>query len=59
MSDERKEETDDNAKAEPSTLDWKDYLAFTLAAFQTVALPFILIAILIFVFAFIFTNLPR
>jgi hypothetical protein len=43
------------AKANP---DWKDYVAFTLAALQTIALPFILIAILLVVLAWVFTNLP-
>lgn len=40
-------------KAEPTKLDWKDYLAITIAALQTSLLPFVLLIIVILVTAIV------
>jgi hypothetical protein len=40
--------------------DWKDALAFVIAAFQTVAVPLALLALALFLFSVLFTVLvPR
>lgn len=58
MKESKEIETDHNKEEGLAKLDWKDFLALTVAAFQTVALPFILIAVLIFLLAIVFTWLP-
>jgi hypothetical protein len=56
---EKKETKDDPRKEQVlPKLDWKDYVALTAAALQTVALPFILIAVLVFLLAIVLTWLP-
>jgi len=46
-------------KAEPIKLDWKDYLAITIAALQTSLLPFVLLAIVVLVIAIVLGVLLR
>jgi len=48
---ERKSKEQEKQKTKPIKLDWKDYLAISIAALQTVLLPFILLIIAILVIA--------
>lgn len=51
---ERKsKETQEEKKAEPIKLDWKDYLAIAIAALQTSLLPFVLLIIVVLVIAIV------
>lgn len=52
--DERKgKEEQEEKKAEPIKLDWKDYLAIAIAALQTALLPFVLLIIVVLVIAIV------
>jgi len=41
----------EEAKKEPMKLEWKDYVAITIAALQTVLLPVVILPTVILVFA--------
>ena len=41
----------EEAKKEPAKLEWKDYVAITIAALQTVLLPVVILFMVILVFA--------
>lgn len=45
---------DDRERRKGVVLQWKDYLAITIASLQTVLLPIILLLIVILVFAILF-----
>ena len=44
----------EEAKKDPVKLEWKDYVAITVAALQTVLLPVVILLMVILVFAVVF-----
>ena len=49
----------EEAKKEPVKLEWKDYVAITVAALQTVLLPVVLLFTVILVLAVVFAVFLR
>ena len=44
----------EEAKKDPVKLEWRDYVAITIAALQTVLLPIVILLLVILVFAIVF-----
>lgn len=53
QNERKSKETQEEKKAEPIKLDWKDYLAIAIAALQTSLLPFVLLIIVVLVIAIV------
>ena len=51
------EETDEKNRPPPLQLDWKDYVAISIAALQTTLLPFILLLLVMLAFVLIISRL--
>jgi len=51
------EETDEKNRPPALQLDWKDYVAISIAALQTTLLPFILLLLVMLAFVLIISRL--
>jgi hypothetical protein len=46
---EKKGEEDDGARKERARLTWKDYVALSVAALETVLAPFVIMVVILFI----------
>lgn len=58
MSDgeEKKQDQDQESTGKPYSLTWKDYVALSIAALETVLAPLIIVAVLLFIIALLVTG---